>query len=158
MGHRELTLEERRQIEKMLIVKTPVSMIASRLGRHRSSIYSEIGRNRYEDAELPNLNGYFGLLAQKTSIERRRRRRKLIRMPELRSAVEDRLRAGWSPEQISGRLRHEGNPAYVCHEPDHRPPVAPAALCPAVDHLRSWPGFCFLERTRNRDGHRCLVL
>ncbi|WP_424934760.1 transposase, partial [Amaricoccus macauensis] len=116
MAHRELTLEERRRIEKMLIVRTPISVIAVRLGRHRSSIYREIRRNRYEDAELPNLNGYFGLLAQKTATGRRRTRRKLIRMPELRAAVEAQLQAGWSPEQIAGRLRFEGGSSYVCHE------------------------------------------
>ncbi|WP_424934448.1 IS30 family transposase [Amaricoccus macauensis] len=116
MAHRELTLEERRQIEKMLIVKTPISVIAVRLGRHRSSIYREIQRNRYEDTELPNLNGYYGLLAQKTAAERRCRRRKLIRLQDLRAAIEDQLRAGWSPEQIAGRLRHEGGSSYVCHE------------------------------------------
>jgi IS30 family transposase len=56
------------------------------------------------------------LLAQRKAAERRRRQRKLIRMPGLLAAVVDRLKAGWSPEQIAGRLRLEGGAAYVCHE------------------------------------------
>lgn len=35
-------------------------------------------------------------------------------------AVIDRLQAGWSPEQIAGRLRHEGHRERVCHETIYR--------------------------------------
>ncbi len=48
-----------------------VSTIAARLGRPRSTIYREIKRNRFEDDELPELNGYFGLLAKKTASQPR---------------------------------------------------------------------------------------
>ncbi len=47
---------------------------------------------------------------------RRYRRRKLAREPLLLASITDRLRAGWSPEQIAGRLRRDGSGAYVCHE------------------------------------------
>ena len=39
-----------------------------------------------------------------------------MRDPGLRGQVERCLRAGWTPEQIAGRLRHERAPASVCHE------------------------------------------
>nr|WP_282027071.1 helix-turn-helix domain-containing protein [Limimaricola cinnabarinus] len=87
----------------------PVAHIATRLSRHRSTIYREIRRNRFEDSERPRLSGYHGMLAQKRVAERRHRRRKLIRMTALREAVIDRLKAGWSPELIVGRLRFEGH-------------------------------------------------
>ena len=47
---------------------------------------------------------------------RRYRRRKLAREPLLLASITDRLRAGWSPEQIAGRLRFEEHRSTVCHE------------------------------------------
>ena len=47
---------------------------------------------------------------------RRARRRKLVRLSELREAVIGHLKDGWSPEQIAGRLRFEGQPVTVSHE------------------------------------------
>ncbi|TFL15933.1 IS30 family transposase [Jannaschia formosa] len=47
---------------------------------------------------------------------RRHRRRKLVRQPLLLTSIVDRLRAGWSPEQIAGRLRRDGSGSPVCHE------------------------------------------
>ena len=116
MAHRELELRERRKIGDMLRVKVPVDEIALALGRHRSTIYREIGRNRFVDQELPHLNGYWGVVAQNKAMARRARRRKLIRLPGLLDAVIDRLKAGWSPEQIAGRLRCEGQSLTVSHE------------------------------------------
>lgn len=55
--------------------------------------------------------------AQALADVRRTRRHKLERLPELRDAVVDRLREGWSPEQIAGRLRVElGASHKLCHE------------------------------------------
>ena len=116
MAHVELSMEERRQIERLRLARAPVARIAARLRRHRSTIYRELRRNRFVDEELPELDGYWGLVAQEMASARRRRRRKLVRMPALLVAIVDRLRAGWSPEQISGRLRREGGEAYVSHE------------------------------------------
>ena len=42
--------------------------------------------------------------------------RQLVRMPSLMVSVIDRLRAGWSTEQIAGRLRRDAHGGYVCHE------------------------------------------
>ena len=54
--------------------------------------------------------------AQRFASARRARRRKLIRLPKLRAAVIDRLKEGWSPEQIAGRLGFEGQPIRISHE------------------------------------------
>lgn len=116
MSHTELDLPERRAIEDMLNAKVPVSEIAAHLGRHRSSIYREIKRNGFVDEELPQLSGYYGVTAQRVATARRARRRKLVRLDGLRAAVVDRPRSGWSPEQISGRLRFEDHPVTVSHE------------------------------------------
>ncbi|MFP5510992.1 MAG: transposase, partial [Alphaproteobacteria bacterium] len=116
MAHRELNLRERRAIEDMLNAKMSVDKIAAEVGRHRSTVYREIKRNRFVDDELPNLNGYYGMNAQRSAVERRARRRKLVRFVDLRVHVIKQLEEGWSPEQIAGRLRYEGQDLRVSHE------------------------------------------
>jgi IS30 family transposase len=102
MKRTELNLAERRKIEDLLHRKVKVSEIARQINRHRATVYREIKRNYFTDQELPQLDGYYGMTAQKSTAERRARRRKLVRIPELREAVIDWLQEGWSPEQIAG--------------------------------------------------------
>ncbi len=116
MAHTELDLRERRAIEDMLNAKVPVSKIAAEIGRHRSTVYREIKRNSFSDDELPYLNGYYGMNAQKYASDRRARRRKLIRLKDLRAHVIAQLKIGWTPEQIAGRLGYDGQPVRVSHE------------------------------------------
>jgi len=116
MKRTELNLAERRTIEDLLLRQVNVTEIARRINRHRSTVYREIKRNFYKDDELPELNGYYGMSAQRSAAARRARRRKLVRIPELREAVIDRLQTGWSPEQIAGRLKFEGHATTVSHE------------------------------------------
>jgi IS30 family transposase len=116
MAHVELGIGGRRQIERLRNARVSVVEIAARLNRHRSTIYRELARNRFTDEENPYLDGYYGSVAQTMAARRRHRRKKLVQMPLLLSSVVDRLRAGWSPEQIAGRLRRGGSGAYVCHE------------------------------------------
>lgn len=66
--------------------------------------------------ELPNLNGYYGLTAQRTAVSRCARRRKLVRCIDLRNHVIKQLAEGWSPEQIAGRLKYDGQSLRVSHE------------------------------------------
>jgi len=116
MAHTELDLRERRAIEDMLNPKVPVSKIAAEIGRHRSTVYREIKRNYFTDDELSYLNGCYGMNAQRYASDRRARRRKLIRLDKLRAHVIDRLKTGWTPEQIAGRLGYDGQPVRVSHE------------------------------------------
>lgn len=116
MAHRELNLRERRTIEDMLNAKIPVREISAEIGRHVSTVYREMQRNGYCDEELPELNGYYGVVAQNAATQRRARRRKLVRLVSLRKAVIRQLKEGWSPEQIAGRLQFEGQPMRVSHE------------------------------------------
>lgn len=116
MAHTELNLRERRAIEDMLNAKMPVGKIAVEIGRHRSTIYREIKRNYFTDDELPYLTGDYGMNTQSLASARRARRRKLMRLEDLRKAVVAQLKEGWSPEQIAGRLGFEGRPVRVSHE------------------------------------------
>ena len=94
-----------------------VPSIAEALGRHRSRIYREIRRNSWHDQEVPAANGYWLVTAQKLAVDRRARQRKLARNPDLCALVIERLRQGWSPEQIAGRPEAEpGARHQLCHE------------------------------------------
>ena len=115
-----LKLDERRKLAKWLEAKMPISEIADRLGRDPSTIYRDIKRNRYTDKEIPELDGYHALVAQDKYEQRRAIHRKMIVYPELKEAIEDRLKAGWSPEQIAGRMRLERHPIRVSHETIYR--------------------------------------
>jgi IS30 family transposase len=58
--------------------------------------------------------------AQNAYEHRRAVHRKLIVNPDLKAAVEDRLKAGWSPEQIAGRMRLERHPIRISDETIYR--------------------------------------
>jgi IS30 family transposase len=115
-----LNLEERRKLAKWLEAKIPVKEIADNLQRAPSTIYREIRRNTYSDTELPQLNGYHAMIAQDQYEKRRAVHRKLIRHPEIMAAVRDGFDAGWSPEQIAGRMKLERHPMRVSHETIYR--------------------------------------
>ena len=119
--YRQLDLDERRTLFRLVEARTPVGEIARRLGRHPSTIHRELGRNRFRDGDR-GFCGYFPLTAQDLARRRRQRRRKLAADPTLREQVVERLAAGWSPQQIAGRLKHEqaDGGASVCHETIYR--------------------------------------
>src|SRR3954447_9771694 len=118
--HRQLDLDQRRTLFRLVEARTPVGEIAARLGRHPSTIHRELGRNRFRDGDR-GFCGYFPLNARDLARRRRQRRRKLAADEGLRAHVTERLEAGWSPQRIAGRLRHEadGGPT-VCHETIYR--------------------------------------
>ena len=119
--YRHLDLDERRTLFRLVEARRPVGEIAERLGRHPSTIHREPGRNRFRDGDR-GFCGYFPLNAQDLARRRRQRRRKLAADPALREHVVERLEAGWSPQQIAGRLKQEqaDDGASVCHETIYR--------------------------------------
>ena len=104
--YRQLDLGQRRTLFRLVEARRPVGEIAERLGRHPSTIYRELGRNRFRDGDR-GFCGYFPLTAQDLARRRRQRRRKLAADEGLRAHVVERLEAGWSPQQIAGRLTRE---------------------------------------------------
>ena len=104
--YRQLDLDQRRTLFRLVEARTPVGEIAARLGRHPSTIHRELGRNRFRDGDR-GFCGYFPLNAQDLARRRRQRRRKLAADEGLRAHVTERLKAGWSPQQIAGRLKQE---------------------------------------------------
>ena len=69
---------------------------------------------------MPDLAGYFCVTAHRKAKDRRSRHRKLVRHPTLRASIIERIKHGWSPEQIAGRLAYERSSVRVCHETIYR--------------------------------------
>ena len=115
-----LTLDDRRKIERWRHLKLSPDEMARRLGRHRSTIFRELRRNHYHDVDTPKLRGYWGVLAQRFCDRRRHKDRKLLAHPKLLLAVTEKLKIGWTPEQIAGRMIYEGTRPRVCQETIYR--------------------------------------
>ena len=114
-GH--LSFEERKTISRMRDQRFSQSDIARHLGRDRSTISREIRRNYWHDNEFRDADGYWPMPANDIARDRRRRSGKLYRFEALRRDVIQRLKNGWTPEQIAGRLKIEPHAkATVCHE------------------------------------------
>lgn len=111
-----IDLDERRKIARWRTAGLGVELIAEKLGRHRSTIFREIKRNTFIDNEVPDLNGYYCVIAHDIACERRTKLRKLARFSDVRQSVIDRIIHGWSPQQIAGRMRLEHHPTLVSHE------------------------------------------
>ncbi|MFG6569180.1 IS30 family transposase [Sulfitobacter sp. 1A13679] len=116
----QLSSAERRRIERWRPVKVPVDEMARALKRCRSTIFLELKRNHFSDESMPGCDGYYGAAAHLIQAERRARERKLIKLPELRKGVIERIKNGWTPEQISNRMIHERALLRVCQETIYR--------------------------------------
>ena len=119
-AYTQLSVEERRKIERWRIAGISPTEMARVLDRHRSTIFRELRRNHFQDPDFPKVVGYFAIAAHDRTARRRERQRKLVRHSELRTIVETRLKAGWTPEQIAGRMRLEDTSPRVCQETIYR--------------------------------------
>lgn len=108
----KITAQERDQIAVCLAAGLSLRKIADKLDRSVSSISDEIKRN--------SVGGqYQAIKAQQLSEKRNKASRRLnpLKSPQAYSYVCDKLRCGWSPEQIAGRLRkNNGGKTVICHE------------------------------------------
>jgi len=118
--HDQLTITERCKIGRWSHAKVPVDEMARVLKRGRSTIFRELKRNHFSDESMPGCDGYFGAAAHLLQSERRVRERNLIKHPELCRRVIERIKNGWTPEQISNRMIHEDAPLKVCQETIYR--------------------------------------
>lgn len=126
--YKQLSLEERRKIEILRAAKASVDVIAERLGRDRSTIFRELRRNHFTDAEMQKVVGYFGVVASKNALSRLQKDRKLMRQAELRDLIIERIKDGWTPEQIAGRIIYERASVRVCQETIYRFVYSPEGI------------------------------
>jgi len=112
----KLTALERDQIAVSLASGFSLRQIARNLARSVSIISQEIKRNSVGGA-------YRSITAHHKSRERNLSSRRLnpLKSPLIYSYVVEKLRCGWSPEQISGRLKRDNNGhTIICHETIYR--------------------------------------
>jgi len=111
MKYKQLGEQERYDMCAMRMSRWRISQIAASLGRHRSTVYRELKRNR-----SPVSGKYAASIAQMhTNGRRKRSRRNLHFGKEAFEPIEVMVRGDWSPEQIVGRRRLEGKPV-MSHE------------------------------------------
>ena len=115
---RVLTFAEREEISRGIAAQQSIRSMAASLSRAPSTVSREIGRNGGYDH-------YRALEADERAWERahRPKRCRLVRYPQLRGLVEEKLREDWAPRQIAGWLKrtypdHES--LYVSHETIYR--------------------------------------
>jgi transposase, IS30 family len=137
-GYRHLNEEERDQIAVMINRNQTQRGIADALGRNVGTISREIERNHGRYHYRPHR-------AQERAVQRHHQahKRERLKSHALRLEVEKRLREGWSPEIIAGRLPQE-HPAlpsitpeaiyqWIYEEASHLIP------CLVRQHPKRWP-------------------
>ena len=101
MVYKQLRLEEREIIATMNAQGCSQAAMARAIGRDPATISRELNRNRPRSC-------YSASLAQELTRRRRcqaARGRRKMEQPEIREAVKQRLKEGWSPEQIAGATK-----------------------------------------------------
>ena len=103
MKYKQLTPEQRYQIYECKHSGWTQTAIADELGVHKATISRELKRNVSRRGYRPNR-------AQELAQGRRQGKVKPRISSMTCDAIEAALRQQWSPQQISGRLAHEGKP------------------------------------------------
>ena len=105
MRYKQLSLDERYQIQAALRMGQTQVEIARALGRHPSTISRELARNASPTMPVPYEADRAGRRTRARRVAKGERSRKI--QGPLRELVEQKLRLSWSPEQICGRLWRE---------------------------------------------------
>jgi transposase, IS30 family len=126
--YRHLSRVDRVKVMFLNMERLPVTEIARRLGRDKSTVWRELRRN-----VSPHATCYTDESAQLWAERRRSEasRRYRLKNESIRSYVRAKLKDGWSPELIAGRIEldhpgwtisHEAIYQYVYHleEPERR--------------------------------------
>ncbi len=115
MKYRQLDGEERSALAALRTVGLKPAEIARELGRHRSTVWRELKRNA-----APYDGRYRAQSAQQRAHARRYRSRRNSQFGRRHwERVEELLREEWSPEQVSGHLRLQGE-LVISHETIYR--------------------------------------
>ena len=113
--YHQLAADERVQIATLRYQNFSLPRIARIIGRHRSTVWREVRRNR-----APYDGGYRSTRAHERAVARRKRSRRNQQFgPAEMSRVEALLRQQWSPAQVAGHLRRQGE-FCISHETIYR--------------------------------------
>ena len=111
-GH--VTIEERCEVARLQAAGYSVREIAANLDRSPSTVARELKRNG------SRTRGYQPRYADQQAHARRWNGSRLERDRSLRERVLWRLKQGWSPEQVAGRLAMESGKRVISHESIYR--------------------------------------
>ncbi len=103
MKYTQLTEKERYHLELLIQECSTQKIAAEILGRSRSTISRELKRNKGKDG------GYYSEAAISKTAERRKRIIPTKFTELVKELIKEKLELGWSPEQISGRLKIQYN-------------------------------------------------
>jgi len=118
--YHQLTEQDRINLRVMLEQHYSTNKIAEILNVHRSTIYRELKRNSRTHWKT-GVKFYWSCFAQEKYLERRKRSTKLEKNTLLKDYVHSKLRSGWSPWQIEGRLKLENaGECIISHETIYR--------------------------------------
>ena len=110
--HSKLSALEREKIAIWLAQSVSKREMARRLVRSDSTIREEVNRNRWKE-------GYVAVHAQAETIKRKKKagHRYPLKNKSVYKYVLKKLRSGWSPEQVAGRLKlkHPNNKYWHIH-------------------------------------------
>lgn len=111
--YQQLTIDEREQLAFLRIQKKSIREIARQLSRHHTTIARELKRNVYTSqvAYRPYRASVRARLRKQSAAKRPR-----LKNEETRQYVLERLRNGWSPEQIAGRISMDRPGSRISHE------------------------------------------
>ena len=115
-SYKHFSTEERESLLVMLTKNMKRSEMAKALGRSASSISRELKRNRSEDGSYSPFRAENAYRARRRSCGRKRK----LDDPELKAAVEENLKAYWSPEEIDGRRKLEEQKLLVSYQTIYR--------------------------------------
>jgi len=112
MKFKHLTIEEREKIQSMMWEKRSIREIAQAIGRSPSSVSREVNKN------IPLHRSYRPRLADERAQEKRKSRGRKLRLKNgfIRRYVICKLKDGYSPEQIAGRLTEDHPNESISHE------------------------------------------
>lgn len=112
MQYKHFSIEEREKIQELFWQKASLRKIATAISRSPSSVSRELKRNFPAEHRV-----YTPRLAQERAREKRKSRGRHDRLKNdrVRSYVITRLKEGWSPEQIAGRIQFDAR-EKISHE------------------------------------------
>jgi IS30 family transposase len=112
----QLSVTDRRRLYVFVEMGLSAKDIAMKMSRHRSTIYRELSRNKESGLYLPIVAHQKAQERAKNGRPNKLKNNGVLRDYVVRSLVDK----GWSPEQISGRMRHQNLSFYVCPETIYR--------------------------------------
>lgn len=110
MRYRHVSRQERLELSILRTKGYSIREIAMSLGRSPASVSRELKRNEVSGCYDPAKADHTAYVLRKYS---KYQAMKIREHPELEQYIQERLRAGWTPEEIAERIRYEGSVVRV---------------------------------------------